>query len=36
MAKGYFRESNENITDKIIKAYIQNQDLQEKSNFVIG
>ena len=38
-AKGYFAASSENVTDEVIKAYIQNQDLQEKSNsdnFEIG
>ena len=38
-ARGYFVASSGNVTDEIIKAYIQNQDLQEKSNsdnFEIG
>ena len=38
-ASGYFVASSGNVTDEIIKAYIQNQDLQEKSNsdnFEIG
>ena len=38
-AGGYFVASSGNVTDEIIKAYIQNQDLQEKSNsdnFEIG
>ena len=38
-AGGYFVASSGNVTDEIIRAYIQNQDLQEKSksdNFEIG
>ena len=38
-ARGYFVASSGNVTDAIIKAYIQNQDLQEKNtpdNFDIG
>ena len=38
-AMGYFVASSGNVTDEIIRAYIQNQDLQEKSNadnFEIG
>ncbi len=38
-ARGYFVASSGNVTDEIIKAYIQNQDLQEKNtpdNFDIG
>ncbi len=38
-ARGYFVASSGNVTDEIIQAYIQNQDLQEKSNtdnFEIG
>ncbi len=38
-ARGYFVASSGNVTDEIIKAYIQNQDLQEKrntDNFEIG
>ncbi len=38
-ARGYFVASSGNVTDEIIKAYIQNQDIQEKSNsdnFEIG
>ncbi len=38
-ARGYFAASSGNVTDEIIQAYIQNQDLQEKSdtdNFEIG
>ena len=31
-AMGYFVASSGNVTDEIIRAYIQNQDLQEKSN----
>lgn len=37
--RGYFVASSGNVTDEIIKAYIQNQDLQEKNtpdNFDIG
>ena len=30
-ARGYFVASSGNVTDAIIKAYIQNQDLQEKN-----
>ncbi len=30
-ARGYFVASSGNVTDEIIKAYIQNQDLQEKN-----
>ena len=29
--RGYFVASSGNVTDEIIKAYIQNQDLQEKN-----
>ncbi len=38
-ARGYFVASSGNVTDEIIKAYIKNQDLQERSNsdnFEIG
>ena len=38
-ARGYFVASNGNVTDEIIRAYIMNQDLQERSNsdnFEIG
>ncbi len=38
-ARGYFVGSRGNVTDEIIKTYIQNQDVQEKStsdNFGIG
>ena len=38
-ARGYFAASSVNVTDEIIKEYIQNQDLQEKThtdNFEIG
>ena len=38
-ARGYFVASSGNVTDEIIKEYIQNQDLQEKNkpdNFDIG
>ena len=38
-ARGYFVASSGNVTDEVIKEYIQNQDLQEKSksdNFEIG
>ena len=38
-ARGYFVASSGNVTDEIIKEYINNQDLQEKSNcdnFEIG
>ena len=38
-ARGYFVASSGNVTDEIIKAYIQNQNLQEKNtpdNFDIG
>ena len=38
-ASGYFVASSGNVTNEIIKAYIQNQDLQEKinsDNFEIG
>ena len=38
-ARGYFVASSGNVTDEVIKMYIQNQDLQEKSNsdnFEIG
>ena len=30
-ARGYFVASSGNVTDEIIKEYIQNQDLQEKT-----
>lgn len=30
MARGYFVASSGNVTDEIIKAYIYNQDLQER------
>ena len=32
-ARGYFVASSGNVTDDVIKEYIKNQDLQEKSNF---
>lgn len=38
-ASGYFVASSGNVTDEIIKGYIKNQDLQERSksdNFEIG
>ncbi len=38
-SRGYFVASSGNVTDDIIKAYIQNQAVQEKStsdNFEIG
>ena len=38
-ARGYFVASSGNVTDEVIKMYIQNQDMQEKSNpdnFEIG
>ena len=38
-ARGYFVASSGNVTDEIIKEYIKNQDLQERSNsdnFEIG
>ena len=38
-ARGYFVASSENVTDEIIKEYIKNQDLQERTrcdNFGIG
>jgi putative transposase len=38
-ARGYFVASSGNVTDDVIKEYIKNQDLQEKSNsdnFEIG
>ena len=38
-ARDYFVASNGNVTDEMIKMYIQNQDVQEKStsdNFEIG
>ena len=38
-ARGYFEVSSGNVTDEIIKEYIQNQDLQEKTktdNFEIS
>ena len=38
-ARGYFVASSGNVTDEIIKEYIKNQDIQEKSNsdnFEIG
>ena len=38
-ARGYFVASSGNVTDEIIKEYIQNQDLQEKTktdNFEIS
>ena len=38
-AGGYFVASSRNVTDKIIREYIQNQDIQENSNsdnFEIG
>ena len=38
-ARGYFVASSGNVTDEVIKEYIQNQDLQEKiksDNFEIG
>ena len=31
-ARGYFLASSVNVTDEIIKEYIKNQDLQERSN----
>lgn len=37
--RGYFVASSGNVTDEIIKEYIQNQDLQEKTktdNFEIS
>jgi len=30
--RGYFIASNENVTDELIKEYIKNQDLEERSN----
>lgn len=38
-ARGYFVASSGNVTDEIIRSYIQNQDLEEKvksDNFEIG
>ena len=38
-ARGYFVASSGNVTDEIIREYIKNQDLQERSktdNFEIG
>ena len=38
-SRGYFVASSGNVTDEIIKEYIQNQDLQEKTktdNFEIS
>lgn len=38
-ARGYFVASSGNVTDEIIREYIQNQDLQERNktdNFEIG
>ena len=32
-ARGYFVASSGNVTDDVIKEYIKNQDLQEKSNY---
>ena len=32
-ARGYFVASSGTVTDDVIKEYIKNQDLQEKSNY---
>ncbi len=34
-ARGYFVASSGNVTDEIIKEYIKNQDIQEKSNYCL-